>query len=47
MSNKEALDFARELQGLVLTSIVQRLQLPANSLLKDLLETMKPREKPN
>ena len=47
MSNKDALDFASELQGLALTSIVQRLQLPGNSLLKDLLGTMKPREKPN
>ena len=39
MSNKDALEFARELQGWVLTSIVLRLQLPGNSLLKDLLET--------
>ena len=46
LSNENALDLASDLSGLVLTAIVQRLQLPGNeqSLLKDLLETMEPRE---
>jgi hypothetical protein len=49
LSNEEALDLASDLSGLILSAILERLQLPGNeqSLLKDLLETMEPREKPN
>ena len=49
MSIEEALDLAGDLSGLILSAIVERLQSPGNeqSLLKDLLETMERREKPN
>ena len=49
LSNEEALDLASDLSGLILSAIIERLQLPgdAQSLLKDLLETMERREKPN
>jgi hypothetical protein len=49
LSNEEALDLASDLSAMILSIIVERLQLPGGeqSLLKDLLETMEPREKPN
>ena len=47
--NEEALDLAGDLSGVVLSAILDRLQQPGQeqSLLKDLLETMERREKPN
>ena len=49
MSNEEALDLASDLSGLILSAILERLQSPGHgrSLLKDLLQTMERREKPN
>jgi hypothetical protein len=46
LSNEEALDLAGELSGMVLSAILERLQLPGHedSLLKDLLQTMERRE---
>ena len=41
LSNEKALDLASDLSGLVLTAIVQRLQLSGNE--QSLLETMEPR----
>ena len=47
LSNEEALDLAGDLSGLILSAILERLELDGRSLLKDLLETMERREKPH
>ena len=47
LNNEDALDLASELSGIVLSAIVVHLQSDGDSLLKDLLQTMVRREKPN
>jgi hypothetical protein len=47
LSNEDVLDLASELSGMILSAIVVRLQSDWRSLLKDLLQTMERREKPN
>ena len=49
LANEELLDLAGDLSGMVLSAILDRLQQAGQeqSLLKDLLETMERREKPN
>ena len=47
LSNEDVLDLASELSGMILSAIVVRLQSDGRSLLKDLLQTMERREKPN
>ena len=49
LQNESALDLAGDLSGMVLSAIVERLQLPGGgqSLLNDLLEAMERHEKPN
>ena len=49
LRNEDALDLAGELSGIILSAILERLQLPGHepSLLKDLLQTMERRENPN
>jgi hypothetical protein len=46
LSNEDVLDLG-ELSGMVLSAILVRLQSDGRSLLKDLLQTMERREKPN
>ena len=49
LSDEEALDLAGDLSGLVLSAIIDRLELPGQEhpLVMELLQTMERREKPN
>jgi hypothetical protein len=49
LNNEEALDLAGDLSGLVLSAIIDRLELPGQEhpLVMELLQTMEPREKSN